>query len=321
MNRFPLALAAALLAFGAACAPPPPDGLPAGTFAFGVYGDGPYFFWENARHRRLLDDAESADLEWLVHVGDIVWSPGSDKALRKRRSQLDALDLPVVYTPGDNEWTDRYKARGSSGDPLDHLDALRRIFFDDPHKSLGRRPMPVTSQASSGDFAGFPENAMWRRGGFVFATLHIVGSWNGTQHFPGRTGAHDDEVRQRTAAAIAWMDRAFATAAAESASGIILIAHANIRLETGGAGGPYEPIVIALETHVSRFPGQVLFIHGDTHHQRLDQPLHDAAGGVHGNFTRLETFGSPDIGWVRVVVDSIAGRVVDFEPRLVRGWF
>ena len=182
--------------------------------------------------------------------------------------------------------------------------------------------MPVKSQASSGDFAGFPENAMWRRGGFVFATLHIVGSWNGTQHFPGRTDAHDDEVRQlRTDAAIAWMDRAFASAAAESASGVILIAHANVRLETGGAGGPYEPIVTALETHVSRFPGQVLFIHGDTHHQRLDQPLHDDAGGVHGNFTRLETFGSPDIGWVRVVVDSIAGRVVDFEPRLVRGWF
>ena len=194
--------------------PPPP-----GTFAFGVYGDGPYFFWESGRHCRLLADAESADLEWLVHVGDIVWSPGSDKALQKRRSQLDALDLPVVYTPGDNEWTDRYKARGSSGDPLDHLDALRRIFFDDPHNSVGGRPMPLTSQASSGEFAGFPENAMWQRGGFVFATLHIVGSWNGTQHFPGRTDAHDDEVRLRTDAAIAWMDRAFATAAAESAPG------------------------------------------------------------------------------------------------------
>jgi hypothetical protein len=36
------------------------------------------------------------------------------------------------------------------------------------------------------------------------------------------------------------------------------------------------------------------------------------------NFTRLETFGSPDIGWVRVVVDTVAGRVVEFEPRLMR---
>ena len=162
---------------------------------------------------------------------------------------------------------------------------------------------------------------MWQRGGFVFATLHIVGSWNGTQHFPGRTAAHDEEVRLRTNAAIAWMDRAFSTAAADSASGVILIAHGNVRLETGGAGGPYEPIVTALESHVSRFPGQVLFIHGDTHEQRVDHPLRDRAGAVHENFTRLETFGSPDIGWVRVVVDSIAGRVVQFEPRLMRGWF
>jgi hypothetical protein len=37
------------------------------------------------------------------------------------------------------------------------------------------------------------------------------------------------------------------------------------------------------------------------------------------NFTRLETFGSPDIGWVRVVVDSVAGRVVEIEPRLMQG--
>ena len=36
--------------------------------------------------------------------------------------------------------------------------------------------------------------------------------------------------------------------------------------------------------------------------------------------TRLETFGSPDIGWVRVVVDSVSGEF-SFEPRIMRRWW
>jgi hypothetical protein len=35
------------------------------------------------------------------------------------------------------------------------------------------------------------------------------------------------------------------------------------------------------------------------------------------NFTRIETFGSPDVGWVRIVVDTVNGRVARVEPRLI----
>ena len=38
------------------------------------------------------------------------------------------------------------------------------------------------------------------------------------------------------------------------------------------------------------------------------------------SYQPLETFGSPDIGWVRVVVDSVAGRIVAFESRLMPRW-
>jgi hypothetical protein len=64
----------------------------------------------------------------------------------------------------------------------------------------------------------------------------------------------------------------------------------------------------------------VLLVHGDTHDQRVDQPLVDASGRPYPNFTRLETFGSPRIGWVRVVIDTVSGRFARYEPRLVRGW-
>lgn len=310
----------------AACTPPAADPPPSGAFAFGVYGDGPYFFWENGRHRRLLADVTASDLEWLVHIGDILWTPCSDDAFLDRRARMDTLELPVVYTPGDNEWTDCHEDAPGGYDTLERLAALRRVFFDDPHTSLGGRPMPLLSQAATPDYPDFPENARWSRGGFVFATVHIVGSANGTLVFEGRTAAHDAEVLRRTEAAVAWLDGTFAAARADSATGVVIIAHGNVALETGGTWGewgsePYEPFVTALKRHVSGFPGPVLFIHGDSHEQRVDQPLRDSAGAVHPNFTRLETFGSPDIGWVRVVVDTIGGRFLEFEPRLMRGWF
>ena len=323
---WPCALAACVLVLVGACTPPAADPLPEGAFAFGVYGDGPYYFWEDARHRRLLADAEASDIDWLVHVGDILWVPCSDEVFRQRRALLDSVELAVVYTPGDNEWTDCRREIPGGYDPLERLGALRRIFFADPGSSLGGRPMPLLSQAATPDYPDFPENARWSRGGFVFATVHIVGSANAMWSFPGSTAAHQDAALRRTDAAVAWLAETFAAAHADGAKGVVIIAHGNVALESGGVWPdsdiqPYQRFVAALEAHVAAFPGPVLFIHGDSHDQRVDQPLRDSAGVVHANFTRLEAFGSPDIGWVRVVVDTVGARFTAFETRLMRGWF
>ena len=72
-----------------------------------------------------------------------------------------------------------------------------------------------------------------------------------------------------------------------------------------------------LRARASRFRGEVLVIHGDSHQQHVDHPLKSAGGTPIANVTRLETFGSPEIGWVRVVVDTVRGRVVAMEPRLI----
>ncbi len=179
--------------------------------------------------------------------------------------------------------------------------------------------MEVESQAADSAFSEFVENARWRFGGFVFATVHMVGSGNGLAGSPGRTAAHDQEVERRTAAAVHWLDETFALARAVSAKGLVLALHGNPGFDEERRG--YAHFMRSLKTQVAAFPSEVLLIHGDTHNQRVDQPLLDDEGEVYENFTRLETFGSPDIGWVRVVVDTVAGRITRYEPRRMPGWW
>jgi hypothetical protein len=59
-------------------------------------------------------------------------------------------------------------------------------------------------------------------------------------------------------------------------------------------------------------------VHGDTHYFRVDKPLLDRTSLL-TNFTRLETFGSPHIHWVKVTVDPRSRNVFTFEPMIVPG--
>lgn len=314
--------AACAIAAIAACSPPPPEAIPTNSFAIGVFGDGPYYRWEKGRFKRLIEDVNRADLRWLVHIGDILWYPCSDEAFEDRRASLDSMDPAVIYTPGDNEWTDCHEEIAGRYDPLERLATLRRIFFSDPSRSLGGRSIELRSQAEDSTYAEFVENARWTFGGFVFATIHMVGADNGLHRFPGRTAAHDEEVERRIQAAIEWLDEAFAQAQEMSAKGVVLALHANPGVDGGEEPRRgYERFLRRLKAHVAAVPLQVLLIHGDTHEHRVDQPLTDEEGRVYENFTRLETFGSPDIGWVRVVVDTVAGRITQYQPRRMPGWW
>lgn len=152
-----------------------------------------------------------------------------------------------------------------------------------------------------------------------------MGSDNATEPFPGRDAADDSEVARRTAAALAWLDGTFSVARVEGLQGVVLAIHGDPGFE-GSPPSPtvrpgYEAFVDRLAALVKDFSGPVLLIHGDSHIQRVDHPLTDGTTGQPlPNFTRLETFGSPDIGWIRVVIDSAAGRVISYEPRRQPGW-
>lgn len=317
---WPLGLAA-FAAAGCGTESPPAD--PPGSFAFAVLGDAPYSGFDERRFEHVIDQLEADDLAWVVHVGDILHFPCSDEMYRTRLATFERIGHPVVFTPGDNEWTDCWGRRQGGHRPLERLARLRELFFAEPERSLGDRRLELSTQATHPQWAEFVENRRWTRAGTVFATVHLVGSGNALYPFPDRAPENDAEARRRTEAAAAWLDETFEFARREEARAVFLATHADLVFEAS-ADNTYrqlfEPFRTRLVERVRGFDGLVIFAHGDSHEYTVDRPLRDpATGETLANFTRLQVMGSPEIGWVRVVVDTI-GPSFDFAPRRIGWW-
>jgi hypothetical protein len=315
--------AAALAAIGAAytilavltAGPPAPALNPPGAFAFGTLGDAPYDQLEAWRYPLMLEDMNGHDLAFSVHVGDIFWRPCSEDRYERSLRWLNSLRHPLIYTPGDNEWTDCWTVQEGGYDPLDRLAVLRRIMFPQPAVSLGRRTLPLETQSANPAFGEFVEHARWSHGGVVFATIHVVGSGNASKGFPKRTRADDLEASRRLEASLVWLRESFAQARSQSATAVVVAFHADPGFDWKPEDrGPFKPLTDAFEREAAAFGKPVLLIHGDSHHYITDTPMPSS------QVTRLEVPGSPDVGWVRVVVMPGTTPSFAFEPRVVPFW-
>lgn len=286
-----------------------------GAFRFAVFGDGPYHPIENGRARRVFAALQQRPEAFVIHVGDIMWQRCTDEAYRSRRELIESIGHPVVYTPGDNEWSDCVDL--AREDPLDRLANLRRVFFAEPRSSLGANPLRLESQGSE-----FVENARWQYRGVLFATVHVINGANGGRPFRGREARHDAEVERRTQAAVDWLRETFAAATAADASAVVVAMHASLLHPPGDADQiALQPIHDTLLEVAEQFGKPVLVVHGDEHQYIVDRPFHDRATGAPlANVWRVMTFGSPQIGWVDVVVDPLAAEPFLFEPNVTPRW-
>jgi len=313
-----------VLGWWATSGPPAPTPDPPGTFSFAALGDAPYFPWEDVQYRLALRWLDEHELALVLHVGDLFWRPCTDELYRRSLEWLDELRHPVLYTPGDNEWTDCWEPGSGGFAPRERLERIRQLFFADPAHSLGGSKLALASQAGREPYSEFAENQRLIHDGIVFATVHLVGSHNGFDPFPGRTEADDEAARRRTAAATEWMREAFGEAKARGAVAVVLAWHANPAFEASTDDpyrASYEPFLSALEEEVERFGGPVLAVQGDEHVFVVDHPLVRRTTGARlENFTRLQVPGSPRVGWVRVVVTPGATSPFAFEQHVVPRW-
>lgn len=300
-------------------------------YQFALIGDAPYGIAPgetNTAFDRLTDDINAdRNVRWVLHAGDIKAgsTPCSDEWFLDRKDRFDRFNKPFILTLGDNEWTDCHRVKAGEYAPLERLAKLREIFFPITGLSLGQRKIWMQSQAFFGQYRDYPENLIWSRQGVQFATIHLVGSNNGLAPFDPnssvqRTAADDQEVSQREAAGLFWLDYLFDRAESKNAPGVFLMVHANPALEFRADPSRlgFEAFLSQLEKRVQEFGKPVVLAHGDSHYFRIDKPKLDAVNFL-PNFTRVETFGASRVHWVRVIVKPRSKQVFSFQEEIVGG--
>ena len=289
-----------------------------------VFGDAPYGAVQIADFPNFIASINAdTSIAQAVHLGDI--KNGSSRCdtsyFQFVLDGLNTVNRPVLFTPGDNEWTDCHRANNGAYDPLERLATLRSMYYPTPGLSLGVQKKQVLSQSTVPGFETFVENQMWVEAGAVFSVLHVVGSNNNLLPWFGddNTGTKMDdpgrrlaEANARIAAALNWLDNTFDTAASENAVAVVLMMQADTW--EGAAGNGFTAIVQKIAARTIAFGKPVLLLQGDSHIFKVDNPLAmgDAGYGVTTpvpNMTRVVVQGSTTTAlneWLKIRVDPFA---------------
>ena len=286
-------------------------------FQFALIGDQQYTPVQEKLFENVIDAMNRETLQFIVHDGDIKngQSACDDATFNDRLRTFNRSFNPFILTPGDNDWTDCERPKAGGMDQIERLAKVRSLFFPAPRRTLGKRPLPVLSQSQTPGFQPFVENLMWSGGPALFATLHVVGTNN--------NAAHPAEYGPRNQANLFWLRAAFAVAKKQGFRAVMLIMQANPHFDDKKRkpNDGFTDTLAALERETLNFPGQVVLVHGDSHYFRIDKPLVRAQNNPEGarveNFTRVETFGPPDVHWIRATADPKDPMVFQFEQRIV----
>ena len=291
----------------------------AAPFTFVAIGDMPYGVRDIVypRYKSLIGAINAAKPEFTIHVGDFKsgQSNCSDDEFQHQFEFMNTFESAIIYTPGDNEWTDCHRKNNGPFDPIERLALIREMFFAEP-QSLGMKPIKLERQSElmanfkTPDGKAYVENARWTRNGVMFVTAHIVGSNN---NFEPRDAKAIAEFQARDAANIAWIKDSFAKANQTAATALVFAIQANpfvlaVPATPFPAHSGFTTSIGETFVPLARdFTKPVLFIHGDTHLFKIDQPFKKAPTEWIENITRLEVFGEFQMHAVQVGVDPSRG--------------
>ncbi len=311
----------------------------ANPLTLAVFGDLPYSQAQIDNFSNLADSVNAdPKVDLAFHVGDIKSGSTlcSDARLQLVRDAFDGYKDPLVYTPGDNEWTDCHRANNGAYLPTDRLAKLRELFFPEPGVTLGGRKKRVLTQASDPAYPLLVENTLWMQSRVVFAAVHVVGSNNNLAPWgtPWNTALYQviqaAEVANRTAGGVAWINEAFDQAEESRAAGVVIGLQADMwdPPATVAALGGFTPIVQALASRTAAFGKPVLLLAGDSHQLKIDRPLANsgpdaftAFNAIYGttapvpNLTRIVVQGSTSLpsSWVRLTIDPRSADLFELE--------
>src|SRR5262249_10461522 len=132
------------------------DNRGADEYSIGLFGDMPYNALGREQYPALLADINRAHVAFSVHDGDLKAGgdgPCADSLYDRALNDFNSLEQPVIFTTGDNDWTDCWGRYGPSQmpyfDPIERLQFERMLFFS-TDRSLGRHTLKLTRQTGEG---------------------------------------------------------------------------------------------------------------------------------------------------------------------------
>lgn len=283
------------------------------------YGTSPSDDTEFNLYPGLINDINlDTGISLVLHAGDL--HSGKQYCTEAYDSSIytmwSAFRAPLVYTPGDNEWTDCHKTKEgggayngttgeidyqvdgdgnyvnyAGGNPVANLQLLRDMFFANPGRAFGAT-LAVHSQGLEYDPAhpndrNYVENVWGEQSGVLFVTVNIPGgSNNDTDPWYGAPAMgleQAQEVADRSAADLRWLDTAFAQAQADHVKAVVIMEQADMWDLDGNPAShiaQYKPFIDSIAAHAGDFGKPVLLINGDSHTFRSDNPLLSGADCV-----------------------------------------
>jgi hypothetical protein len=292
------------------------------AFSFIAFGDMPYNLPQDyVRFENVIKTINDQKSAFTVNVGDIKASesPCSEEVYNKTISYYQNFAKPMIYVPGDNEWTDCGKKEAGAYDPEERLAMIRKLFYKDS-KSFGKEKINLNSQSQNTEYKTFVENNRWEYGNISFATIHIVGSNN---NFLSSSTNNNKEFYEREKADLAWMEEIFKNAKDKNHSAIVIVIHADMFLgskDLREASG-FNRVKKKLQDLVIDFKKPVLLINGDSHIFLIDKPFYDNTKTKKSttNFTRLQVQGDANMHAVKININPSSNSIFSFEELIVAG--
>ncbi|WP_233554420.1 hypothetical protein [Deinococcus cavernae] len=157
---------------------------------------------------------------FTIHVGDIKSgsTPCSDENFQKVKDEFGLFTGPLIYTPGDNEWTDCHREKAGKFDPLERLNKIRELFSGSGQQQFRQEALTLTRQDK------LIENSRWAQDGVIFGTF----TWSAATTAWNANSASVGEYFTRNAANVEWIKATFAEAKEKNAPAVVMAFQADL---------------------------------------------------------------------------------------------
>lgn len=314
--RPPLPLAALLTALLCLIAPAGASDQAQGqAHRFGVIGNGAAAGAREDGEARLIQalaDSSEKSLAFVVLNG-IKGEQEScgDRLYQRRRDIVARAKRPVIVSLAGTDWT---ACRNSANrtNAIERLNRLRELFHGEP-ESMGREKIHLTQLSASPRFRSYAENAHWKVGKVLYATINLPA---GNNHYLPAAG-RNSEYEDRTVANRFWLNRLFAIARSDKAAALVLFSEGAIQpfqhdppaglrgllrrdpVEKDG----FEAVRRQVQARAARFDGKVLLVD---------------SGAPHGSAPEIAwqgNLGQLSVGSRAVEVDVKVGKEASFAVK------